>query len=616
MDTEPTLSAVPLIPRDVLFGNPERTNATISPDGTLLGFVAPVDGVLNVWVGPMDDIDAASPVTNDRGHGVRAFAFAHDDRTLLYLQDNDGDENWRVYAMDLVEGNARLCTPAGTVRATILGHNRWHPTKVLIGLNDREPSLHDVHALDLTTRQTRLVEENPGFAGWIIDSHLTVRGGIAVTPDGGQQIHLKGDDGRYALWREIPAEDAATTHVLGHVRDDSAILMLTSVEANTSRLVRIDTETGQEDVLAEHPVYDIGTAALDPVTLEPVAAVVYGDRQEWICLDSDLEEEIGYLRTHLPGELGISRRERSDTVWLVTDSPSDGPMGYYRYERGSRSLQHLFTHKPALEGYQLAPMEPFECTSRDGLTLHGYLTVPIDAPRDALPAVLVVHGGPWSRDTWGYDPEAQWLANRGYVCIQVNYRGSTGFGKDFLNAGDREWAAAMHTDLLDTVSHLASTGLIDADRVGIYGGSYGGYAALVGAAFTPESFRCAIDMVGPSNLLTLLASVPEYWKPMQAMMHRRVGDPASDADFLWRRSPLSRASDISIPLLIAQGKNDPRVTVAEADQIVSALRERDIPHEYLLFDDEGHGLAKPENRETFYAAAERFLADHLGGRTS
>jgi dipeptidyl aminopeptidase/acylaminoacyl peptidase len=246
--------------------------------------------------------------------------------------------------------------------------------------------------------------------------------------------------------------------------------------------------------------------------------------------------------------------------------------------------------------------------------VHGYVTVPLGVPPENLPAVLVVHGGPWARDEWGYQAEPQWLANRGYVCVQVNFRGSTGYGKGFLNAGDRQWGAAMHDDLLDAIDHLVATGLVDRARVGIYGGSYGGYAALVGAAFTPDVFRCAVDLVGPSNLITLIGSVPEYWKPQIALFHTKVGNPETESDFLWSRSPLSRVDDIQIPVLVAQGKNDPRVKEAEAQQIVDALREKGLPHEYLLFEDEGHGLARPENREVFYGATEAFLAQHLGGR--
>jgi dipeptidyl aminopeptidase/acylaminoacyl peptidase len=606
--------AVPLVPRSVLFGNPERTAASISPDGTRLGFVAPVDEVLNVWVAPIDDLDAARPVTHDRGHGVQVYRFAHDDRTLLYLRDTEGDENWRLYTLDLETGESTLRTPAEGVTAALMGHNRWNPTTVLVGLNADNPQLHDVYSLDLPTGELTKVEDNPGFAGWLVDSDLQVRGGAAMTPDGGAVIALREPDGSYAPWRQIGPQDVATTSVLGYTRDGSAMLLISSLDVNAGRLVRLDLATGEETVLAEDPVYDVGGIVTDPETLEPLSVVFSKDRDEWVHLDPVFGAEVDELRGRLRGDIGIGR-DRANRTWLVTETLSDGPVRYHRYDRDTRDLRLLFVHKPALEDYRLAPMEPFAFTSRDGLTIHGYLTYPVGVDRRDLPAVLDVHGGPWARDEWGYNAEAQWLANRGYVCVQVNYRGSTGYGKEFLNAGDRQWGAAMHDDLLDAVAHLADSGGVDPDRVGIYGGSYGGYAALLGAAFTPDVFRCAVDLVGPSNLITLISSVPEYWKPQIALFHTKVGNPETEADFLWSRSPLSRVDDIRIPVLVAQGKNDPRVKEAEAQQIVDALQAKGLPYEYLLFPDEGHGLVRPENRERFYAAAERFLATHLGGRS-
>ncbi len=608
-----TYDAVPLVPRSVLFGNPERTGASLSPDGTRLGFVAPVDGVLNVWVGPADDPSAATPVTFDRGHGVTAYRFAHDDRTLLYLRDNDGDEDWRLYTLDLETGEATLRTPESGVTAALMGHNRWHPDTVLVGLNTDNPQLHDVYSLDLTTGALTKVEQNPGFAGWLVDSDLAVRGGATMTPDGGVVWALRDADGAYQPWLEVDPADATTTSVLGWNRDGSAMLMISSLDANTARLVRVDQATGEQQVLAEDPVYDVGGVATDPETLEPLSVVFSKERDEWVHLDPQFGAEVDALRARLRGDISLGRT-RADTTWLVTETLSDGPVRWYRYDRATGELTLLFVHKPALEQYTLAPMQPFSFTARDGVPVHGYVTYPVDVPAENLPAVLLVHGGPWARDEWGYDPEVQWLTNRGYACVQVNFRGSTGYGKQFLNAGDRQWAASMHDDLLDAIDHLVGLGSIDRQRVGIYGGSYGGYAALVGAAFTPEVFRCAVDLVGPSNLITLIRSVPEYWKPQIALFHTKVGNPDTEPDFLWSRSPLSRVDDIRIPVLVAQGKNDPRVKLAEAEQIVDALRGKGLPHEYLLFDDEGHGLARPENRERFYAVAERFLAEHLGGR--
>ncbi len=608
-----TYDATELIPRDILFGNPERAGAALSPDGTRIGFLAPVDGVMNVWVGPLDDPSAAKPVTADRGHGVRVFVFAHDDRTLLYLRDSDGDENWRLYTLDLQTGESTLRTPGEGVTAAVLSHNRWHPTTVLVGLNADNPQLHDVYSLDLVSGELTKVESNPGFAGWLVDSEQQVRGGAAMTPDGGVAVLLRDESGEFVPWRQIGPEDVASTNVLGYTRDGSAMLLSSSEGVNAGRLVRLDLATGVETVLAEDPTYDVSGMVTDPETLEPLSVVFDKERDEWVHLDASFGVEIDALRARLAGDFGISR-DRANRTWLVTESLSDGPVRYYRYDRDTRELGLLFVHKPALERYDLAPMEPFAFTSRDGLTVHGYVTYPLGVERTGLPAVLNVHGGPWHRDSWGYNPEAQWLANRGYACVQVNFRGSTGYGKAFLNAGDREWGAAMHDDLLDAVEHLVSAGTIDRARVGIYGGSYGGYAALVGAAFTPDVFRCAVDMVGPSNLSTLIESVPEYWQPQIALFHTKVGNPETEAEFLWSRSPLSRVDDIVIPILIAQGKNDPRVKEAEAQQIVDAMAAKGLPYEYLLFDDEGHGLVRPENRERFYAAAEFFLAAHLGGR--
>ncbi len=304
----------------------------------------------------------------------------------------------------------------------------------------------------------------------------------------------------------------------------------------------------------------------------------------------------------------------ADRVWLIAFTNDAGPVSFYAYDTATGEGSFLFEHQPELAKYELAPMEPFSYQARDGLTVNGYLTFPPGADRFDLPTVLLVHGGPWARDVWGFDAQAQWLANRGYLCIQVNFRGSSGYGKAFLNAGNREWGNKMQDDLSDAVAHAISRGWADPARVAIAGGSYGGYAALAGAAFTPDLYCCAVDIVGPSNLITLIETIPPYWAPLLAQFHNRVGDPATDQDFLWSRSPLARADQIRIPLLIAQGANDPRVKQAESEQIVAALEKAGIEHDYMLFPDEGHGFAKPENSIRFFAAADKFLSRYLGGR--
>jgi dienelactone hydrolase len=611
---------VELIPRQVLFGNPERLSPRISPDGTRLAWIAPHEGVLNVWIAPASaeagvDWAAAKVVTDDTDRGIRVFAWAHDGRHLLYLQDTGGDENWRLHDVDLETMQRRDLTPYDGVQARVVAMERKFPTEVLIGLNRDNPELHDVYRLDLVTGGLTKEVENPGFIGWIADAQMAVRGAAAPRPDG-SLVFLVRDTGE-ADWREllvIPADDALTSNPIAFSEDGGSLLGVSSVDANTGRLVRFDVVTGAAEVLASDPQADVSDVRIHPDTREPQIVAFEKDRSEYLVLDSSVAGDLAAIRALHPGDPMFVGADDADATWLVGFTNDSGAVPFFAFDRATKTGRFLFEHQPALSRYELAPMEPFSFTSRDGLTVHGYATFPPGAGRSGLPTVLNVHGGPWARDSWGFDAEAQWLANRGYLCVQVNYRGSTGYGKAFVNAGDREWGGKMQDDLTDAVGYVAGQGWADPARVAIYGGSYGGYAALAGATFTPEEFRCAVDIVGPSNLKTLIETIPPYWAPMIAQFHRRVGDPAKDADFLWSRSPLSRVHDIRIPLLIAQGANDPRVKQAESEQIVAALTEAGIDHEYLLFPDEGHGFAKPENRLRFYAAAERFLARHLGGR--
>jgi dipeptidyl aminopeptidase/acylaminoacyl peptidase len=670
-----------LIPLPVLFGNPERVSPGISPDGTQLAWIAPHEGVLNVWLAPVSmqtgvDLAAARVITDDTDRGIRQFGWAHDGRHLLYIQDTGGDENFRLHDVDVQTMERRDLTPFEGVRTQLIAMERKLPNEILIGLNRDNPQLHDVYRLDLETGKLTKELENPGFVGWVADPELVVRAAMAPQPDGGFQLLVRdgaegdsdgsageagppragadgagadgagadgaradgaradgaradgagadgagtdgaGTDGAPAGWRQlltIPADDAAGTDVLDFSADGRSLLMTSSLGAQTARLTRIDIATGAVEVLAEDPVADISGVRTDPETREPQIVTVLKGRSEYLVLDPSVADDLAAIRALHSGDPIFLGADDADEIWLVGFTVDDGPIPYYAYDRGSKTAQFLFEQRPELSRYQLAAMEPFSYATRDGLTVHGYVTFPPGAERSALPTVLNVHGGPWARDTWGFDSEAQWLANRGYLCIQVNYRGSTGYGKEFLNAGDREWGARMQDDLSDAVGHAISQGWTDPARVAIYGGSYGGYAALAGAAFTPDLFCCAVDIVGPSNLITLIKSVPPYWAPVIAQFHRRVGDPESDADFLWSRSPLARAGEIRIPLLIAQGANDPRVKQAESEQIVDALQKAGIAHDYMLFPDEGHGFAKPENRLRFYKEADRFLARHLGGR--
>ena len=610
-----------LIPLTVLFGNPERVSPRLSPDGTQLAWIAPRDGVLNVWLAPIGpagvDWNAARVVTDDSDRGIRQFAWAHDGRHLLYLQDTGGDENWRLHDVDLQTMARRDLTPFDGVQARLVAAEREFPDEILVALNKDNPQLHDVYRLDLRTGELTKVLTNPGFIDTVADARLAVRAALQPQPDGSMLLVVRdsadSDDWRVVL--TISAEDSLTTGPVAFSADGQSLLLISSVDAEAAGLVRMDLATGATEVLAFDPEADVSAVRIHPDTREPQIVTFLKARSEYRVLDPSVARHLTAIRALNPGDPTFVDADDADRVWLVAFANDAGPVAFYAYDTGSGTGSFLFEHQPELSRFELATMEPFAFESRDGLTVHGYLTFPPGADRTGLPAVLLVHGGPWARDAWGYDAEAQWLANRGYLCVQVNFRGSTGYGKTFLNAGDREWGGRMQDDLTDSVAHIVTQGWADPSRIAIVGGSYGGYATLAGAAFTPDLYRCGVDIVGPSNLITLIETIPPYWAPMIAQFHNRVGDPAKDRDFLWSRSPLSAAARIRIPLLIAQGANDPRVKQAESEQIVAALANAGIEHDYMLFPDEGHGFAKPQNRLRFFAEADGFLARYLGGRS-
>jgi dipeptidyl aminopeptidase/acylaminoacyl peptidase len=607
-----------LIPLPVLFGNPERITPRISPDGSQLAWIAPYEGVLNVWLAPITadqgvDWTAAGVVTDDADRGIRQFRWAHDGRHLLYLQDAGGDENWRLYDVDLPTMRRRDLTPFDGVQAQLIAAERDFPDQILVGLNMDDPKWHDVYRLDLSTGELTKELDNPGFAGLVADAQLVVRAALQPRPDGSHSIVVR-DSADAADWREvleIPAEDSLTTAPVSFSADGRSLLLISSVGLQAAALVRIELATGTTEVLAEDPEADVRAVRVNPDTREPQIVTFLRDRSVYRVLDPSVADHVQAIRALHPGDPAFEHGDDADRVWLAAFTNDTGSVTYYTYDTSTGAASWLFEARPELSRYELAAMEPFSFPARDGLTIHGYLSFPLGQDRSDLPTVLLVHGGPWGRDTWGFDPRAQWLANRGYLCIQVNFRGSAGYGKEFLNAGVREWGNKMQHDLSDAVAYAVSRGWSDPARVAIMGGSYGGYATLAGAAFTPDLYCCGVDIVGPSNLITLIESVPPYWAPLLAQFHNRVGDPAKDRDFLWSRSPLSAASQIRIPLLIAQGANDPRVKQAESEQIVAALAEHGIDCDYMLFPDEGHGFAKPDNRLKFYAAADKFLSRYL-----
>jgi len=607
---------VPLIPRETLFGNPEKAAPQISPDGTRMAYLAPVGGVLNVWVGHVGR-DDHEPITHDTDRGVRVYFWAHDGRHVLYLQDIGGDENWRLFSVDLETGDHSDLTPFEGVQVQIIHHDRRHPNELIVAMNKEDESVHDVYHVDLRSKELQLLAKNPGnVAHWVVDSDMAVRGAVAATEEGGFDFMVRDDV--HAEWQTLitwDASDALTSGPIGFTLDGQSIYLLDSRDANATCLVRMEISSGRIDAVAGDEQYDVGDVTLHPDTYDVQLVSFVKARIEHRVLDSSIQQDIDAIAALRPGDYGISSRTHDDNTWLVGFTEDDRPFSYYAYDRRTKTATFLFYARPELTDYTLATMDPISFESRDGYTIHGYLHTPTCRERRDLPTVLLVHGGPWHRDTWGYDPEGQWLANRGYAVLQVNFRGSTGYGKDFLNAGDREWGGKMHLDLVDAVDWIVDQGIADPERIAIYGGSYGGYAALVGATFTPDLFKCAVDIVGPSNLITFIETIPPYWSTYLTMLHQRIGNPETEAEFLKSRSPLFHVDNIKIPMLIAQGANDPRVKQSESEQIVAAMESKGIDHEYMIFADEGHGFAKPENRLEFYAAAERFLAKHLGGRS-
>jgi dipeptidyl aminopeptidase/acylaminoacyl peptidase len=616
-------AGIKLIPRTTLFGNPDKASARISPDGSKLSYLAPRDGVLNVFVGPADDPSAAKPVTHDKKRGIRTYLWAYDSRHILYLQDTGGDEDWHVYSVDLQTVETKDLTPLEKVAAQILMVSDRIPNQILVGLNDRDPQYHDVYRIDIASGERKLIQKNTDFAGFVCDDDYQVRFAMKMTPDGGSQCYQSDGQGGWKDFLKIGMEDTLTTSPISFDKTGKILHLTDSRGRDTSALAELNLADGKETVLAANDLADV-SGVLVHETEKNIQAVSFNyERTKWKILDPAIEADMRYLESVDPGEVQVPSRTLDDKTWIVAYLMDDGPVRYYRYDRPNKKATFLFTNRKSLEGLPLAKMHPLVIKSRDGLNLVSYLTLPKAAdpdntgrPKQPLPLVLLVHGGPWARDSWGYDNEHQLLANRGYAVLSVNYRGSTGFGKQFTNAGNKQWAAKMHDDLIDAVDWATAEKIADPQRVAIMGGSYGGYATLVGLTFTPDKFACGVDIVGPSNLLTLLRTIPPYWAPMLQTFKDRVGDPTTSEGekLLNERSPLNFVDRIQKPLLIGQGANDPRVKRSEADQIVSAMEKKHIPVTYVLFPDEGHGFARPENNLAFFAVSEAFLAGQLGGR--
>ena len=604
----------PLIPREALFGNPERTKPAISPDGKRLAWLQPDQGILQVWVQTLGKDDATA-VSADRQRPIRKFQWGQDSQTILYTQDEKGNADWHVYAVDLESKQVRDLTPYDGVHAEIVADSPRRPTEILVELNFQDRARMDVHRIDLKTGEVTLDTRNPGTVrSWAATDDLVVKAGVATRPNGGEELLVR--DSAKEAWRTLTRGGPDdTVQLLALTADGRAVLYITSAGAPTARVVQRALSGGPEKVLASNPEVDPADVSVHP-TRHVVEGVVFEPGlPAWTLIDPTVKKDFDVFPHISRGFPEVVSRDRADRTWVVSFRDAQGPTRYFTFDRTTLQGKLLFVDRPKLEGAPLSERKPVHFPARDGLPLHGYLTRPVGAT-SVGPMVLFVHGGPWGRDRWKLDTQAQWLADRGYAVLQVNYRGSRGYGRKVLNAGNRQWGKAMQTDLLDAVNWAVKEGVAQKDGLAIMGGSYGGYATLAAAAFHPDVFRCGVDIVGPSNLFTLLRSVPPYWKPLRSIFNRRIGniDDPADKQLLESASPLFSADKIKMPLLIAQGANDPRVKQAESEQIVAALEKHGLGVTYVVYPDEGHGFARPENAIDFNARAESFLGQYLGGR--
>ena len=609
-----------LIPREVIFGNKGRKLfAQISPDGKFIIYNREVNSVMNVWlktVGKNDD----KPITFDSKRGIFSYFWSWDSKSIFYLQDVAGNENRRLYSVELATGDIKDYTPFENVQVRLLNYSKNFPHRILLEINKREPKIHDIYELNTEANELKLIHDNSENAHyWVADNNLIVRAKVLESENGDLKLLVR--NSTEDAWRILgtwSADDASPNLItqlsLSHFSLDGIYLFLTDARNNnTKRFVKININSGEIVPLAQDNEYDVeGTVLLDYDTLEPLALRYFRDRPVWKYFDTTIEKTIEELKTLDSGELAVASRSLDNNHWIIYFSKDNGPISYWYINRITGQNEFLFHHQSNLNDYKLSPMEPISFIARDDMTIHGYITYPCSGQKTNIPLIVLVHGGPWSRDVWSFNFEAQWLANRGYAVLQVNFRGSTGYGKAFLNAGNKQWGQAMQNDITDAVQWAISNGLADPKHIAIYGASYGGYVALVGATFTPELYACAVDIFGPSNLITCLNAIPPYWS--RSLWYNRVGNPETEQEFLESISPLFKVQAITIPMLIAHGANDPRVKQAESEQIVAEMKAKGIDVEYILFMDEGHGFVRQENKLVFYEAVEKFFAKYLGGR--
>ena len=618
----------PIIDRELFFGDPEISGAQISPDGKFIAFVKPFKGTRNIWVKRTEDaFDAAKPITNDKSRPVTQYFWSRDSKYILFAQDKAGDENYLVYAVNPAESPAagqdvpaaRNLTDAKGVRAFIHAVPRSEPDAIYIGLNDRDAAWHDLYKVKISTGERTLVRKNTErITSWVFDLKDQLRMATRSADNGDTEVLRVDDNGFTKVYSCNVFETCAPVR---YNKDGQRVYFLTNKGANLdlTRLELFDPATGKEELVESDPLnrVDFGNANFSEVSDDLIATSYDDERERIYWKDKAFEADYKFLQKKLPGkEIGFVSGTKDERLFLIVANSDTEPGERYLFDRNTKKLTLQYRIREKLNRDYLAPMTAVRYKSSDSLEIPAYLTLPKGVAAKNLPAIILPHGGPWGRDSWGYDGIAQFLANRGYAVLQPNFRASVGYGKKFLDAGNNQWGEKMQDDLTFGAKYLIAQGIADPKRVGIMGGSYGGYATLAGVTFTPDLYAAAVDIVGPSNLITLLESIPPYWEAGRQLFYQRMGNPttAEGKAQLARQSPLNHASKIKTPLLVIQGANDPRVNKREADQIVIALRDRNYPVEYLVAPDEGHGFARPVNNMALFATTEKFLAKYLGGR--
>jgi dipeptidyl aminopeptidase/acylaminoacyl peptidase len=618
----------PLIDRQLFFGDPEISGAQISPDGKYLAFIKPLKGTRNIWVkGTNEPFDAAKPITNDPKRPIPGYFWSRDGKFILFVQDQGGNENYNVYAVNPAESPAagqdvpaaHNLTDLKNVRAVIYSVPKNDPDTIYVGLNDRDPAWHDLYKVKISTGERTLLRKNTErLTGWVFDLKDELRLATRSAENGDTEVLRVDADGFKKIYTCNVFESCGPVRF--H-KDNKRVYMVTNKGAQSDliSLVLFDPQAEKEEMVEADPLkrVDFGNASFSEVTDELIATSYEDERSRVYWKDKSFEADDKLLKKRLPGkDIAFNSSTKDERLWLIAARSDTEPGEVYIFDRGNKKLTLQYVLFDKLPREHLAPMKAITYKSSDGMEVPAFLTLPKGVASKNLPLIVFPHGGPWGRDTWGYKTFAQFLANRGYAVLQPNFRASTGYGKKFLNAGNNEWGQKMQDDLTWGVKYLVAEGIADPRRVGIMGGSYGGYATLAGLAFTPDVYAAGVSIVGPSNLLTLLNSIPPYWESIRKVFNERMGDPSTPAGRaqLERQSPLNSATKIKSPLLVVQGANDPRVNKAESDQIVVALRERGFPVEYLVAPDEGHGFQRPINNMAMIAASEKFLARYLGGR--